>query len=611
MLNPDARRTYTDALRPPPGFRFGEAIAATYSLDLETLLTIPLHLALFSAEQPIEELLKDGVALLESLRRTIERVTVYAQSSRILAPARLHVLYGLLEPTVVEVAPPSGSGSFHPKLWLIRFDHPDTGATRFRLLVLTRNLTADRCWDLVLTLEGVRMEEPYEANRELAELLSRLPTLAVRGLPPERSEATRKLADAALRTEWELPGGFEQVRFHALGLGGSPGWLPRPSEKLAVISPFLTNAALEALLDSTKQAIALVSRPEALNTADPELLRRFNRVMVLAEQAELDDGEEAEPRPAPERPTHGLHAKVYLAKRGWDTHLYVGSANATDPALVRGINVELVAELSGKSSKVGAVEDLLDSGGLGAILMDHLLEAPPEPLDAGVVQARQALERARRRLATAGLRIRFAEGESGWAMDLIPEQPVELNGIMEMRVWLITRRSDTAVSSLSLSYGATARLPEAPLSLLTSFVAFELTAEAADESVRFVLNLETEDMPVAERDAAVVRDVVRNQEGFLRYVMLLLAGVGEEESVFGIGAGSWERFERRPSHEDDLPLFEHLTRAFTRDPERLRSIRRLLDDIGHNNDGEVVPPEFLDLWAVFEAALPAGQSVEG
>jgi hypothetical protein len=88
MLNPDQRRLYTDALRPPPGYRFGEAVAATYSLSLETLLTIPLHLALFSAEEPLEELLRDGVALLESLRRTTDHVTVYSQAAAVLAPAR-------------------------------------------------------------------------------------------------------------------------------------------------------------------------------------------------------------------------------------------------------------------------------------------------------------------------------------------------------------------------------------------------------------------------------------------------------------------------------------------------------------------------------------------
>jgi hypothetical protein len=116
MLNPDNRALYSDALRPPPGYRFREAIATTYSLDLETLLTIPLHLALFSAGQPIEELLEDSVSVLEAIRRTARQVTVYAHASRLHVPRSRHSLYGLLETSVVEVLPPSRTGAFHPKL---------------------------------------------------------------------------------------------------------------------------------------------------------------------------------------------------------------------------------------------------------------------------------------------------------------------------------------------------------------------------------------------------------------------------------------------------------------------------------------------------------------
>jgi hypothetical protein len=60
--------------------------------------------------------------------------------------------------------------------------------------------------------------------------------------------------------------------------------------------------------------------------------------------------------------------------------------------------------------------------------------------------------------------------------------------------------------------------------------------------------------------------------------------------------------------DENLPLFEHLTRAFCREPERLHSVRRLIEEIGVDGDGEVVPPEFLNLWGTFEAAI---QSVEG
>jgi len=45
-LPPNQRELYLSALRPPPGFQFDRAIGNTYSLDLITLLSLPLSFAL-------------------------------------------------------------------------------------------------------------------------------------------------------------------------------------------------------------------------------------------------------------------------------------------------------------------------------------------------------------------------------------------------------------------------------------------------------------------------------------------------------------------------------------------------------------------------------------
>ena len=70
-------------------------------------------------------MLQDGVALLESLRRTAGKLSIFCQQGRIVAPNLPHVLYGLLEPCVIEVNAPNG-GVFHPKLWVLNwFERPD------------------------------------------------------------------------------------------------------------------------------------------------------------------------------------------------------------------------------------------------------------------------------------------------------------------------------------------------------------------------------------------------------------------------------------------------------------------------------------------------------
>ena len=604
MLNPDTGQIYSDALRPPAGFRFTRAVAATYSLDLETLLTFPLHLALFSAEQPKEELLADALGLLEALRRTSGEITVFSNAGRILAPRNPHPLYGLLEPVVAEALPPDPNGAFHPKLWLIRFDDPETGEIALRLLVLTRNLTDDRSWDLVLTLDGVPGTRNRQANAPLADLIAALPSMAAHPLPEARIAAMQELAELARRAEWELPGEFQELRFHAPGLRRGRGWLPETSGEMVIVSPFLSAPALTALLKSTKRPVGLVSRPEELAAIDPDILRQFEDVWVLNERAERENGEEAPPESAGQPPVAGLHAKVYAVKRGWDTHLYVGSANATSPALLSGANIELVAELVGRRSRVGAVEDLLGSDGLGPILSPYTPDAAPEPSDPDFVAAEDELDRIRRDLARCGLRARFRRDDAGWTTTLSAREPPLLPPNVTLSAWLVTRQVLSSVDVSPLATGEEVGLPASAVALLTSFIAFELRSLEQPVTARFVLSVETIGLPTAERDAAILRDVIRNRAGFLRYIMLLLAEIETDADSLGAGFGSWKRFTGSAAGVDDAPLFETLTRAYCREPERLDAIRDLIQELGAGSATDecepLVPEEFLALWEVFD-----------
>ena len=122
MLAPDERTLYTEALVPPPGLQLDFAVAATYSLDLTTLLSVPLQLVLHSTEDH-HELFQDPVTLYEALQRASSKVQVFVQRGAIHAPPNDHLLFALLEDMMVEVEAPNG-GVFHPKMWVLRFARP-------------------------------------------------------------------------------------------------------------------------------------------------------------------------------------------------------------------------------------------------------------------------------------------------------------------------------------------------------------------------------------------------------------------------------------------------------------------------------------------------------
>lgn len=349
MLNPNSRSLYTSALTPPPGMVFDEAIATTFSMDPALLLEAPVYLALMTADGQADP---DPLSVLEAIRRYSNRITVYVQRGRIQVPqiAKPNPLFGFLEEMVVEVTAPGG-GVFHPKVWAIRFISPEQSSSMYRLVVLTRNMTTDQCWDLSLQLEGPIAGRKSKSNKPLAHFFKTLPDLATGPTESGRSEQALRFADELHRVHWELPEGFDELTFYLPGTKGFD-WEPPLANRMAVISPFCSDEALRALAKKTKAPDALISRPESLSALKKETLELFVQCLHLDDAAATEDGEEDD---AAEQPfATGLHAKFYLfeTRHYVDyTNVVMGSANATNAALNASKNVEILVGLIGKKSR--------------------------------------------------------------------------------------------------------------------------------------------------------------------------------------------------------------------------------------------------------------------
>lgn len=598
MLSPNARSLYTAALTPPPGMIFDEAIGTTFSLDPEVLLSVPVYLAFLGGSHNANPL-KDGIAVLESVRRLSDRITIYAQRGRILAPNSHHVLYGLLESMVVEVTAPRG-GVFHPKLWIMRFTDPvETHPPLLRLMVLSRNLTADRSWDVALTLEGRSSGRYRSENRTLGELISGLPDMAFSEIGRSRTEQALRLADELRRTKWDLPPGFEEIGFHVFGVKRG-AWKPDLAKRTVVISPFCRDSVLEMFENEKGPPDALISRPETLDELTENTRNRFKKCFVLDDAAETEDGEAVEGNSS--RDTHGLHAKVFIFERGWNTHIFMGSANATNSALLGARNVEVLAELIGKRSQIGGVDKLLGDEGLGEVLTVYQPRKDPNDDDPDRKEAERALKASRDIIARADLRMKCSEfsASDGWRL-AITGCIENLDGILTARTWPITVSDDRAVDMTPLEQADDVELGVFAPASITGLTAIELYAKASDLKIRFVLNLPVDGLP-EDRDAAVLQTVVRNRDGFLRYLLLLLGDLGYGQMpIEGDGlkkGGAWNF-----SGSGGMPILEELVRAYSRESERLREMARVVRRLTEGKDKDIVPTEFLETWKVFEKAM--------
>lgn len=600
MLNPNTRSLYLSALTPPPGMIFDEAIATTFSMDPTVLLEAPVHLALMAADMQKKP---DLISTLAAIRKNSEKISVYVQKGRIQVPqnTKPNPLFALLEEMVIEVKAPRG-GVFHPKIWAIRFTDPVEKTAMLRLVVLSRNMTTDQSWDLSLQLEGNIGKHKEKSNRPLARFFKSLPGLAGRAIERERIQQANRFSEDIYRSQWDLPEGFDELVFY---LPGSKEfkWDPPPKVAcLAIISPFCSDAAIQSIVATTQPAEAfLVSRPESLSKLKTETLALFSKCLHLDEAAESGDGED-EISSSQEKAT-GLHAKAYLYEtRHYSdyTHIVMGSANATDAALEAPKNIEILVELTGKKSKVGSIAEILGPDGLGEYLVPFD-SGESEITDEKKRQAEKNIEKARTLLVDASLSVTCEKtsGEDLWALSLVGRMP-PLAGVVIATAWPITVDQDWAVDILEDKSGLILIGNFSPSSL-TGLIAFELQTDCPDISARFVLNLPINGVP-EERKAAILNRVIANQEGFIRYLLLLLGDGSSDELPEYRGSSGWGRWLSHLADQEDIPLLEELTRTYSRYPDRLLEISTLIHELS-SHENKVIPEDFLKVWSVFETAI--------
>jgi len=596
MLNPNTRSLYTSALTPPPGMIFDEAIATTFSMDPALLLEAPVYLALMASD---DEPAPDPLSVLEAIRRYSKKISVYVQRGRIQVPkfAKPNPLFGFLEEMIIEVTAPGG-GVFHPKIWAIRFVSPDQVNSMYRLVVLTRNMTTDQSWDLSLQIEGTISDNKFKLNNPLSYFFKTLPDLTAGTTDSFRIEQALRFAKGIQKIKWELPDGFDELAFYLPGTKGFD-WKPAPANRMAVISPFCSDETLRSLVKKSKVADAIISRSESLSVLKKDTLDLFLQCLHLDDAACTEDGEEDD---AIEQPlANGLHAKVYMFEKGWDCEIVMGSANATNAALKSAKNIEILVSLKGKKSKVGGIAELLGADGLGEYLVDFLRTKEVD-MDYLRQEAEEFVDKARTLISEADLSIECSPGARNglWSLVLKGVIPA-LEGITGASAWPITVTQDFEVDILNSYVNGLIRIGEFSASAVTGFIAFELKTNHPDVTARFVLNLPISGLP-DERYSAILQTVISNQNGFIRYLMLLLG----EDSVpgFDLGNGSgMAKWLARMVAGEDIPLLEELIRTFCRRPERLTEISKLVGDLSHGSPNTIIPDDFLNLWNVFESAI--------
>lgn len=610
MLSPDDRQLLLDALRPPDGANLDLAVGTTFTLDLHALLVAPLAFAMFDWTTG-EDGTPNIVAVLESLRRHADRTTVFCQAGEIKVPSKYQSVLTYLEERIVPVTPRETDRIFHPKAWILRFTS-DHGPTRYRILCASRNLTFDRSWDTLLTLDGeVRTDGTGDdlGFGSFVELLEEL-------TPDDRPEIRRDLTTIQGElgdVRFELPDGFRDVRFHTVD--GDRWPFPRDRDRTLVVSPFLTAGALSQLRSSQPDSDVLISRSETLDRTPLEgWPRRFvlsplvvqpDALASSPEEESDDDGTELQ----------GLHAKLFLFERGNEVRLFAGSANATDAAFNG--NVELLAELVTSRDSVG-IDQLLSPGdgepAFRDLLDEHAATAVEDATESAAEAVERVLDLTRRRLGALRYDAHYTPAtDELYGLELTATGELDLPPeIGSIRCWRLSAGSghsyqvELSPSGFAVSFGHVA------VAGITAFFTIEVTAEIGDhqDSSRFVVAAKLHGAPEGRRER-VLTDLLTSRADVLRYLLFLLAdlsGTGIDDLADALmtePSGS----DSRRFNIDDAPLLESLLSALRHDPSRLDHIASLIKELRSGERGDDLLPQDLDsVWEpIWEArkGLPA------
>ncbi|MFF7291053.1 phospholipase D family protein [Microbacterium sp. NPDC008134] len=530
------------------------------------------------------------------MRRTVDRVDVFAHAGFIGLGAASD-LVTVLEPMIHPVLMPHGL--FHPKVWFLEFAAGDE--RRYRFICSSRNLTNDRTWDAVVTLDGApasaREAATERANAGMVRLLRWLAT--DRRTAPRMTEARRArvdhLADAWETVEWERPDDAKRMNVHILGVGQDPQ-ISHDAIKTLIVSPFVTDDGVRRLRARADHETILVSRPEQLDRLQPSSFPDLTMQVLddYVDQALAD----AEVQDTVASSLSGLHAKLLVHDRaGGGSTMVIGSANATIPAWTR--NVEAMVELDGPTKRLG-VDVIAQS--LAPLLENY--ETDGGQTASEDEEAERRLDDVLRRLASSRLSLQIHIDDpfalSLWVDDDTPAPPADVH-----LSWRLLTQSEAFDGSFPPA-DAPRRWGPLPLDQITPFIVLTVKDDEGRRAQTLVIAEIINDVP--GRGDAIVAGHLTEPGALARFIRLMLQSAGGVASsssttfaAFATGFGSG-------ISEDGSGLLELLVRASASSPHVLTDIEGVLAHLSDEEQAHALPDGFSHLWASVVDAVDANRS---
>ena len=597
MFRPkEDRLNYGQLLVPPVGYTLDLAVGTTYSLDLETLMAVSIALGI--QESTDSSLSNNPFAILKSLQGLSDKMLVFCEAGQIAAmqpqksPLML-LLDKMIVPVKLREMKGKGFPSFHPKTWTLQYSDAE-GNRLYRFIVLSRNLTFDRSWDVAVSLNGKDTKKEQATSIPIVDFLNYLKYNALEGVSLKTEK--RCILNSLIQDLPYVLFSLDDKRFLdfeiiPLGIGqvniNDDPLIWDSFHDLLVFSPFISSGVMRSfderkMLKDTRRH--LITRTSELHKIAGKLdtFRVYTLKDTVVEGEEIVSDEETE-----KIQQQDIHAKMYLMTKGSRSSLYLGSMNASENGLHR--NVEMLLRLSGYRYYLNM--DAIESDLFGPDEKGN----PFEEIDlAGVdtiapeTEEKDALERVLKgicRLKSKAEVVRDGDKYNVTVSFLSPRGGFPNAEIAPAR----TARSQQLAEEVSFE----------GLSALELTELYRITVKGETESITRMILIPTE-MP-SDRDDMVVRSILKDKRAFVDYLAFILGDDYVLSALEMEASAASDRDVDRRSVEDGLPaIYEKMLKTAYTEPERLKEIRLVMDRI---SDTEVIPDEFVRMYETFAKTL--------
>ncbi|PKN74136.1 MAG: hypothetical protein CVU50_00765 [Candidatus Cloacimonetes bacterium HGW-Cloacimonetes-3] len=582
MFKPTSDRLdYSQILAPPPGYETVFAVGTTYSLDLDALIGACIALGL---SESTDSALKDNpLYLLEALRKTSDKLLLFCEAGQIKAPGISNKLHLLLEKMVVEIVMKK-TKSFHPKLWLVKYENAKKD-TLYRCVVLSRNLTFDRSWDVSVCMEGKPVSEAsIDKTKPLTDFFIAISQLVNRhDIDKTKKKSLLSLSTELQNVEFQLESKiFTDFSFCPVGISGygkAQSGLFKSYNEMLIISPFLSSnivSEFNTLALTSQQPKTLITRKTELAKLSPDAISKFNlfvmKDMVIDGEESLGEGDNDD------KQSQDIHAKLYLKTKYSDSELFIGSLNATNSA-ING-NIEFMFKLSGKRRNLNV--DALKRDLFGADDKNNPFEqveitndAEPPPT---IIENLDLVIKAICRLKS-----------SAKVLEIGDQYSVELS-------FTGYHQNDNVFISPLMKPGMEQNLTAAirfdNLDLLQLSEFYIIRVIGTESSLRRVIKINTENMP-DNRESMIANSIIRNKSDFIQYITFIL---GDNYLITMLeNANQANSFNF--THKEPVPaLYEKMLKAAAHSPGKLDEIKQVLELI---TDDSKIPDGFKELYDLF------------